>query len=62
MLTCLIHRVVKAALDMFAKFAAGDQKAIHPNIRGSVYAIALDNGGEKEVRITHGIINLEIWG
>jgi len=36
---------------MFGKFAAGDKKAIHPNIRGSVYAIVLDNGGEKEVRL-----------
>lgn len=35
---------------MFEKFAAGDKKAIHPNIRGSVYAIVLQNGGEKEVR------------
>ena len=35
---------------MFEKFAAGDKRAIHPNIRGSVYAIVLENGGEKEVR------------
>jgi aminopeptidase 2 len=40
--------VIAAAQDMFKKFAAGDRKAIHPNIRGSVYSIALQNGGEKE--------------
>ena len=34
---------------MFEKFAAGDKKAIHPNIRASVYAIALTTGGEREV-------------
>ena len=33
---------------MFKDFAAGNKKAIHPNIRGSVYAIALQNGSEAE--------------
>ena len=33
--------VVEAALDMFKRFAAGDRGAIHPNLRGSVYAIVL---------------------
>ena len=42
------EKVIKAAQDMFKKFAAGDRKAIHPNIRGSVYAIALQNGGDSE--------------
>ncbi|KAL9119517.1 MAG: hypothetical protein Q9187_003933, partial [Circinaria calcarea] len=41
-------RIIEAAQDMFAKFAAGDRKAIDSNIRGSVYAIVLQNGGEKE--------------
>jgi aminopeptidase 2 len=41
--------IIKAALDMFAKFAAGDKSAIHPNIRGSVYGMALRFGGKKEV-------------
>lgn len=44
--------VIEAALAMFKKFAAGDLDAIHPNIRGSVYGIALssgENNGEKEV-------------
>jgi len=36
---------------MFEKFAAGDKKAIHPNIRGSVYAIVLANGGVREYDI-----------
>lgn len=40
--------IVKAAQDMFAKFAAGDKSAIHPNIRGSVFGIALKFGGSKE--------------
>ncbi|KAF2098761.1 hypothetical protein NA57DRAFT_39769 [Rhizodiscina lignyota] len=40
--------IVKAASDMFAKFKNGDKSAIHPNIRGSVYAIVLTNGGEEE--------------
>lgn len=40
--------VVKAAQDMFARFAAGDLSAIHPNIRGSVFTIVLKNGGNKE--------------
>jgi aminopeptidase 2 len=34
---------------MFEKFKAGDKSAIHPNIRGSVYAIVLANGGQEEV-------------
>lgn len=42
------EKVVKAAQDMFKDFAAGNKKAIHPNIRGSVYAIALQNGGDAE--------------
>lgn len=41
--------IIKAAQDMFSKFAAGDKSAIHPNIRGSVYAMALKYGGKKEV-------------
>ena len=44
-------RIIRAAQDMFQNFAAGDRKAIHPNIRSSVYAIALQNGGEKEYDI-----------
>ncbi|KAM3065963.1 Aminopeptidase 2 mitochondrial [Clarireedia jacksonii] len=40
--------IIKAAQDMFAKFAAGDKSAIHPNIRGSVFAINLKYGGKKE--------------
>ncbi|MCJ1377275.1 Aminopeptidase 2 mitochondrial [Xylographa soralifera] len=43
--------VISAAQTMFKAFAAGDRKAIHPNIRGSVYAIALQNGGEKEYEV-----------
>lgn len=44
-------KVVEAAMAMFKKFAAGDLDAIHPNLRGTVYGIALQfggNQGEKE--------------
>jgi aminopeptidase 2 len=41
--------IIKAAQGMFAKFATGDKSAIHPNIRGSVFGMALKYGGEKEV-------------
>jgi aminopeptidase 2 len=41
--------VKKAAKDMFKKFAAGDKSAIHPNIRGSVFGMALKYGGKEEV-------------
>ncbi|OJJ44518.1 hypothetical protein ASPZODRAFT_70994 [Penicilliopsis zonata CBS 506.65] len=43
--------VVQAAQEMFARFAAGDLDAIHPNIRGSVFSIVLKNGGAKEYDI-----------
>lgn len=36
---------------MFRAFAAGDRTAIHPNLRGSVYAIALQNGGTTEYEV-----------
>ena len=41
-------KIIQAAQDMFKQFADGDRKAIHPNLRASVYAIALINGGEHE--------------
>ncbi|KAL9096173.1 MAG: hypothetical protein Q9165_001696 [Trypethelium subeluteriae] len=37
-----------AASDMFARFSAGDRSAIHPNLRGAIYAIVLQEGGAKE--------------
>ena len=42
------QKVIVAAQSMFKDFATGNKEAIHPNIRGSVYAIALQNGGESE--------------
>ncbi|KAJ5681936.1 uncharacterized protein N7477_001876 [Penicillium maclennaniae] len=45
--------VIKAAQDMFARFAAGDIAAIHPNIRGSVFAIVLKHGGLKEYEVVY---------
>ncbi|KAF2857406.1 hypothetical protein K470DRAFT_260840 [Piedraia hortae CBS 480.64] len=38
----------KAAFEMFEKFVTGDRSAIHSNLRSSVYATVLQNGGEKE--------------
>ncbi|KAK5134292.1 hypothetical protein LTR08_006721 [Meristemomyces frigidus] len=37
-----------AAFDMFEKFVGGDRSAIHPNLRGGVYSVVLQYGGEKE--------------
>src|SRR5262249_26682821 len=45
------QQVIDAAKDMFARFAAGDITAIHPNLRGSVFDIALRHGGEKEYNV-----------
>lgn len=45
------ERTVAEAKDMFAKFAAGDKDAIHPNLRGSVFSTALKNGGAKEYEV-----------
>lgn len=42
------EKIIEAAQDMFKTWAGGDRKAINSNIRGSVYAIVLQNGGEKE--------------
>ncbi|KAG7292540.1 hypothetical protein NEMBOFW57_002575 [Staphylotrichum longicolle] len=40
--------IISAAKDMFKKFMAGDKSAIHPNIRGSVFSMALKYGGKEE--------------
>lgn len=42
--------IIKAAKEMFAKYMAGDKSAVHPNIRGSVFSMALKYGGKEEVR------------
>ncbi|KAF1836744.1 hypothetical protein BDW02DRAFT_566686 [Decorospora gaudefroyi] len=42
------EKIIKACFDMFEKFKAGNKSAIHPNIRGSVYAVVLANGGKEE--------------
>lgn len=42
------EKIVAAAKHMFERFAAGDRSAIDPNIRGGVYALALQYGGKKE--------------
>lgn len=41
--------IIKAAKEMFAKFMAGDKTAVHPNIRASVFSMALKYGGKEEV-------------
>ncbi|KAK4459188.1 peptidase family M1-domain-containing protein [Cladorrhinum samala] len=40
--------IIKAAQEMFKKYMAGDKTAVHPNIRGSVFALALKHGGKEE--------------
>ena len=40
--------ILSAAREMFASFEQGNRTAIHPNIRGSVYAICLRHGGAHE--------------
>jgi aminopeptidase 2 len=43
------EKIIAAAKEMFAKYMAGDKAAIHPNIRGSVFSMALKYGGKEEV-------------
>lgn len=40
--------VEKASLEFFAKYIDGDKKAIHPNLRASVFNTVARNGDEKE--------------
>ncbi|KAK0746141.1 peptidase family M1-domain-containing protein [Schizothecium vesticola] len=40
--------VIDSAKEMFKKFAAGDKAAVHPNIRNSVFSMALKYGGVEE--------------
>lgn len=42
------EQIITAAKDMFSKYVAGDKSALHPNIRGSVFAMALKYGGKDE--------------
>ncbi|KAI5862098.1 peptidase family M1-domain-containing protein [Durotheca rogersii] len=42
------EKVIAAAKEMFVKYMAGDKSAVHPNIRGSVFSIALKYGGKEE--------------
>ncbi|KAI1768310.1 peptidase family M1-domain-containing protein [Hypoxylon sp. FL1150] len=48
------QKIVADAKEMFKKYMAGDKSAIHPNIRGSVFSIALKYGGKEEY---DGILN-----
>jgi len=47
--------IIKAAQDMFKKYAAGDSSAIHPNIRASVFSIVLKYGGKAEYEIIYKV-------
>lgn len=42
------EKIIAAAKEMFNKYMAGDRSAIHPNIRGSVFSMALKYGGKEE--------------
>jgi aminopeptidase 2 len=42
------EKTKKAAFEMFEKFIGGDREALHPNLRGGVYSVVLQYGGEKE--------------
>ncbi|CAN8099109.1 unnamed protein product [Discula destructiva] len=42
------EKIINASKEMFNKYMAGDKSAIHPNIRGSVFAMALKYGGVEE--------------
>jgi aminopeptidase 2 len=46
------QKIIDASKDMFNRFMDGDKAAIHPNIRKSVFAIALRYGGTNEVRFS----------
>ncbi|KFY29483.1 hypothetical protein V493_02344 [Pseudogymnoascus sp. VKM F-4281 (FW-2241)] len=47
--------IIEAAKGMFAKFSKGDSSAIHPNIRGSVFAMVLKYGGVEEYDTILGV-------
>ncbi|KAI1454391.1 peptidase family M1-domain-containing protein [Annulohypoxylon moriforme] len=40
--------IITASKEMFNKYMDGDKSAIHPNIRGSVFSMALKYGGKEE--------------
>jgi aminopeptidase 2 len=46
---CGDEKIIQAAKEMFSKYMAGDKSAIHPNIRGSVFSMALKYGSKAEV-------------
>ncbi|KAK1776597.1 peptidase family M1-domain-containing protein [Copromyces sp. CBS 386.78] len=45
---CGDEKIIAAAKEMFKKLIAGDKSAVHPNIRGSVFSMALKYGGKEE--------------
>lgn len=54
------QKIIDACKDMFTEFMSGDRAAIHPNIRKSVFAIALKYGGVEEVNPVHSLSNLVV--
>lgn len=43
------QEIIDASKEMFKKYMDGDRSAIHPNIRGSVFSLALKYGGKEQV-------------
>ncbi|KAF3062328.1 Aminopeptidase 2, mitochondrial [Daldinia childiae] len=42
------QKIIDASKEMFKKYMDGDKSAIHPNIRGSVFSMALKYGGKEQ--------------
>ncbi|KAI1808367.1 peptidase family M1-domain-containing protein [Daldinia bambusicola] len=42
------QKIIEASKEMFKKYMDGDRSAIHPNIRGSVFSMALKYGGKEQ--------------
>ncbi|KAJ2899741.1 putative aminopeptidase 2 protein [Zalerion maritima] len=42
------EKILSAAKEMFKKYMAGNKTAVHPNIRGGVFGMALKYGGKEE--------------
>ncbi|KAK9764313.1 hypothetical protein K7432_008285 [Basidiobolus ranarum] len=42
------EEIIQEAQQRFAKFIEGDEAAIHPNLRSTVYGIVVRNGGQQE--------------
>ena len=59
--------IIKESMKQFKEFNAGNEKAIHPNLRSAVFKIAVKNGGseayeavKKDFKTTTGVFNKEM--